>query len=47
MLKIVAIIAGTVVVLVGAVIVWALASARRGMRKRDEKLLARLAPILE
>jgi hypothetical protein len=46
-LKVAAIVAGAVVVLVGAFIVWALASARRGMRKRDEKLLARLAPIVE
>jgi hypothetical protein len=47
MLKVVAMAAGIVVVLVAAFIVWAVAAGRRGMRKRDGKLLARLDPVVE
>ena len=45
MLKIVAIVAGVIVVLLLAFIVWRLTSVGRGMRQRDEKLLVRLDPI--
>jgi|SRR5678815_2656799 hypothetical protein len=45
MLKIVAIAAGVVLVLLVVFIVWRLTSVGRGMRQRDEKLLVRLDPV--
>jgi hypothetical protein len=46
-MKIVAMAAGAIVVLVVAFIVWALAAVRHGMQKRDRKLLAGLDPIIK